>query len=173
MALHPHLKTAIATLTWFPVLFVALDHVYQPCHIAGLSMAPTFNPATDTTARDIVLVQKFNLKRPDSLGRGDVVMFRSPTDPEKLVTKRVVGLQGDVVIPRSALYPKAQALIPRNHLWVEGDNAFHSVDLNSFGPISQALVVGKVVSILWPLLRFGLDILKGGRDARRKVVNEL
>lgn len=163
------MKTALATLTWFPVLFTVLDHVYQPCHISGASMLPAFNPGTETTAHDVVLVQKFNLKWPTSLDRGDVVMFRSPTDPEKLLTKRVVAVQGDVVIPRSTSYPRSEAVVPRNHLWVEGDNAFHSIDSNNFGPISQALVVGKVVSILWPLLRLGADFLKGGRDARKAI----
>lgn len=100
-------------------------------------------------------------------------MFRSPEDPEKLVTKRVIGLQGDVILPRSELYPKKQALIPRNHLWVEGDNAFHSVDSNKFGPISQGLVVGKVTGVIWPLLRFGVDISKGGRDGALKEVKTL
>lgn len=133
-------------------------------------MAPTLNPGTDTTQNDVVLIRKYNLKGPDSLKRGDVVMFHSPSDPEKLVTKRVVGLQGDVIIPRSKMYPRSQARIPRNHLWVEGDNAFHSIDSNEFGPISQALVVGKVVSIIWPFSRIGTDISSGGRDARRKEV---
>lgn len=166
----PHWKTALLTLTWFPVLFSALDHVYQPCQISGSSMAPTFNPGTETTKKDVVLIQKYNLKSPDSLQRGDVVMFRSPLDPEKLVTKRVVGLQGDVIIPRKKSYPRSQALIPRNHLWVEGDNAFHSIDSNDFGPISQGLIVGKVVSILWPFGRLNADISSGGRDARKKEV---
>lgn len=173
MSLHSHLKTALCTLTWFPVLFTTLDHVYQPCQISGSSMAPTFNPATETTTKDVVLVRKFNLKLPESLQRGDIIMFHSPSNPEKLMTKRVVGLQGDVIIPRSKAYPRAQALIPRNHLWVEGDNSFHSIDSNDFGPISQGLVVGKVISVLWPFGRFNTDISKGGRDGRKKTVAEI
>lgn len=136
-------------------------------------MAPTFNPGTESTSKDVVLVQKYNLKSPDSLERGDVIMFHSPSDPEKLMTKRVVGLQGDVIIPRNKSYPRNQALIPRNHLWVEGDNSFHSIDSNDFGPISQGLVVGKVVSIIWPFGRFNKDISSGGRDARKKEVTHI
>lgn len=173
MALHPHLKTALATLTWFPVLYTALDHIYLPCQVSGFSMAPTFNPGTESSAKDVVLVQKFNLKWPGSLAVGDVVMFRSPNDPEKLVTKRVIGLQGDLILPREKTYPRSLVLIPRNHLWVEGDNAFHSIDSNNFGPISQGLVVGKVATIIWPLLRIGSDILTGGRDGRTKPVEVL
>lgn len=146
-------RTAFITLTWFPVLYTFHNHVYQPCHISGISMSPTFNPGTTTTSQDVAIVQKYNLKRPNSLHRGDIIMFRSPNNPEKMVTKRITGLQGDTVFPHSPPYPKNQALIPRNHLWVEGDNTAHSVDSNTFGPISQGLVVGKVVAIIWPLSR--------------------
>ncbi|OBA20909.1 LexA/Signal peptidase [Metschnikowia bicuspidata var. bicuspidata NRRL YB-4993] len=161
---HPYLKRTLVAVTWLPVAFTVFDHVLLPCQVSGFSMAPTFNPGTESTAKDVVLIRKYNLKWPTSLERGDVVMFRSPEDPEKLVTKRVVGLQGDVIIPRDSLYPKKQALVPRNHLWVEGDNAFHLVDSNKFGPISQGLVVGKVMGIVWPLLRAGSDISGGARN---------
>lgn len=136
-------------------------------------MAPTFNPATENTKNDVVLVQKYNVKGPDSLQRGDVVMFHSPSDPERLLTKRVVGMQGDLVVPRKQSYPRSPALIPRNHLWVEGDNAFHSIDSNDFGPISQALVVGKVVSIIWPFARCRTDISVAGRNASQRDVPDI
>lgn len=167
-----HLRTALVTLTWFPVAYVALDHLYLPCQISGFSMSPTFNPGTDSLSKDVVLVQKYGVRRPGSLSRGDIVMFHSPTDPERLLTKRVVGVQGDTVYPRDPNYPRSQAQIPRNHLWVEGDNEFHLVDLNKFGPISQALVVGKVVAIFWPLNRL-FSSLDGGRDARKVVLPDL
>ncbi|RKP30554.1 putative mitochondrial inner membrane protease subunit [Metschnikowia bicuspidata] len=164
MGIPFYIRTTMLTLSWFPVLFVGLEHGYQPCQVSGSSMAPTFNPGTETTAKDVVLVKKFNVKKPNALKYGDVVMFRSPSNPEKLLTKRVIGIQGDLIKARDPNYPKATVLIPRNHLWVEGDNAFHSVDSNNFGPISQALVVGKVAAIIWPLLRITLDIPRWGRS---------
>ena len=42
-------------------------------------------------------------------------MFRSPENPEKLLTKRVVGIQGDIIRPKSPPYPKSEVKIPRNH----------------------------------------------------------
>lgn len=161
------IRTAVLTLTWFPVLYTFTNHVYQPVTISGRSMTPTFNPGTDTTTNDVALVQKYGVSAANALRRGDVVMFRLPEDPEKLVTKRVVGVQGDTIITRSPPYPRPQAVVPRNHVWVEGDNAFHLVDSNNFGPISQGLVVGKVVRVIWPVLRWGTDILRGGRDPRK------
>lgn len=163
---HPYLKTIFVTISWFPVVFVFTDHVYQPCRITGRSMTPTFNPSTDSTSHDIVLIQKFKIKKAGDIQRGDIVMFRSPQEPEKLLTKRVVGIQGDKVFPKNPPYPKSEAIVPRNHIWVEGDNSFHSIDSNQFGPITQGLVLGKVVSIMWPPSRIGSDLSKGGRDAR-------
>ncbi|CAK9441486.1 uncharacterized protein LODBEIA_P53540 [Lodderomyces beijingensis] len=162
MPLNKSLKTTLLTLTWLPVLYSFTSHVYQPYQIKGSSMTPTFNPGTSTTAKDIVLVQKFNIKsKPDSIAKGDIIMFRSPLDPDKLLTKRVIGVNGDRVYPKSPRYPKSEVKIPRNHLWVEGDNSFHSIDSNEFGPISKGLVVGKVVYIIWPASRWGQD-LRGG-----------
>lgn len=167
-----NIRTAFVTLTWFPVLYTVLDHVYLPCQISGFSMTPTFNPGTETTAKDIVLIQKFNLRSPSSLQRGDIVMLRSPYNPEKLLTKRIIGIQGDHIAPREE-YPRRQATIPRNHLWVEGDNSFHSIDSNTFGPVSRGLVVGKVSRVLWPLSRFGADLTHGGRDARISTIQSI
>ncbi|KAK6457911.1 peptidase S24/S26A/S26B/S26C [Scheffersomyces xylosifermentans] len=167
MSIPSGIKTTLLTLTWFPVLYSFSSHVFSPYQISGFSMTPTFNPGTETTTKDIVLVRKYNLKKPESLKRGDVILFRSPSDPEKVLTKRVVGLQGDTVKPKHPPYPKDETRVPRNHLWVEGDNSFHSVDSNNFGSISQGLVVGKVVTVIWPLSRFGTDVSKGGRDARK------
>lgn len=31
------------------------------------------------------------------MGKGDIVLIRSPEDPRKIVTKRVVGMEGDSV----------------------------------------------------------------------------
>lgn len=156
-------KAILATISWIPVLYTVTEHGYQPYFITGRSMTPAFNPGETTTTNDITLVKKFGLKRPDSLHRGDVILFRSPLDPERVLTKRIVATGGDTV-SCTHKYPRPTAKVPRNHFWVEGDNEFHSIDSNNFGPISQALVVGKVVGIIWPLLRVGADFSQGGRD---------
>lgn len=155
-----YLRPILITISWIPVVITFTDHAYQPYFIQGTSMTPTFNP---NFQNDITLVKKFGLKNSDSFKKGDIIMFKSPTDPEKLLTKRVLGLQGDTIKCLDR-YPKPTTIIPRNHLWVEGDNEFHSIDSNNFGPISQALVIGKVVGVIWPLNRIGTN-LSGGRDA--------
>ncbi|CAN3373440.1 hypothetical protein DIURU_000369 [Diutina rugosa] len=157
------LRKAVIGLTWLPVAYTVLNHGVSPCRITGRSMSPTFNPGTSTTAEDVVLVTKFGAKTASNIHRGDVIMFRSPRDPEKILTKRVVAVAGDTVYPKQP-YPKQKAGVPRNHVWVEGDNYFHSIDSNTFGPISLGLVTGKVVAVVWPPSRWGADLSTGGRN---------
>lgn len=152
-------------LSWVPVGYTVLKHGVSPYQITGSSMAPSLNPGLDLVENDVVLVKKYGLKGKDGLARGDIVVFRSPYYPDKLSVKRVVGIQGDKINTRPPC-PKPQQRVLRNHVWVEGDNAFHSIDSNTFGPISQGLVVGKVIAVIWPLSRIGVDFSKGGRDPR-------
>lgn len=60
---------------------------------------------------------------------------RSPMEPEKVVIKRVVGLEGDVIRTRKSCAERV-VTVPQGQVWVEGDEAFHSVDSNNYGPVS-------------------------------------
>jgi inner membrane protease subunit 2 len=59
---------------------------------------------------------------------------RSPNDPEKMLIKRVIGIEGDTVLTRSP-YPFKTAVVPVGYIWVEGDDGFHSIDSNTYGPV--------------------------------------
>ncbi|VVT53445.1 uncharacterized protein SAPINGB_P003577 [Magnusiomyces paraingens] len=96
---------------------------------------------------------------------GDVVLLRSPQDPEKVLIKRILATQGDRVLTR-APYPKPTTVIPPNHLWVEGDNTFHSIDSNTFGPVSTGLVIAKATYVVFPPSRFGPISKTAAREAR-------
>ncbi|KAF2314461.1 hypothetical protein GH714_026668 [Hevea brasiliensis] len=52
-------------------------------------MLPTLN-----ISGDVLLVEHIS-HRLGKLGPGDVVLVRSPVDPRKIVTKRIVGMEGD------------------------------------------------------------------------------
>ena len=60
--------------------------------------------------------------------------FRSPIDPELKLIKRIVGLPDDLVKTLPP-YKEKIAFTPEGHLWVEGDESFHSKDSNTFGPV--------------------------------------
>lgn len=57
----------------------------------GPSMLPTLN-----LTGDVILSEQVS-HRLGRVGPGDIVLVRSPTDPVKIVTKRILGLEGDRV----------------------------------------------------------------------------
>lgn len=154
-------RIGIVTASWVPVAMVFNEHVCYIGRIDGSSMRPTFNPSH--SSNDWVLLWKFGIHKPNAIKLNDVVLFRSPTDPEKVLCKRVKGVQGQTVTTRHP-YPREFVSLQRNHLWVEGDN-IHSIDSNTFGPISTGLVIGVATRIIYPLDRW-MPVPAGGREAR-------
>ena len=91
--------------SFFPVLLIVLllrSFLFEPFRIPSGSMMPTL------LRGDFIFVNKFSygLRLPvlntkfleiGEAQRGDVVVFRYPTDPSVNYIKRVVGLPGDVV----------------------------------------------------------------------------
>ncbi|KAF0891647.1 hypothetical protein E2562_010626 [Oryza meyeriana var. granulata] len=109
--------------------------------VRGSSMLPTFEPQS----ADRALVERLCLDTRFGFSRGDVVVFRSPTEHQSLVVKRLIALPGDWI-----QVPAAQEIrqIPKGHCWVEGDNPDISCDSRSYGP-------GRVTQIVWPPNRIG------------------
>lgn len=59
------------------------------------------------------------------------------------MTKRIIALPGDTVLPLR----KDEAIpVPAGHAWVEGDEAFHSRDSNSFGTVKNDITCVPVFS---------------------------
>ncbi|KAG8915293.1 hypothetical protein FRC01_003717, partial [Tulasnella sp. 417] len=95
----------------------------------------------------------FGIWRP-KFERGDVIVLRSPDDPSKRIIKRIVATEYDVVKTLPP-HPDPVVQVPQGHVWVEGDEPFHSKDSNYFGPASLGLVEGKIKGIVWPPSRMG------------------
>lgn len=168
-----------------PITAFLLSHApYEPKRVTGPSMRPTINPSCPSD-HDLnydatwVLLQKWNLyqlqqlnsrmrfgknkgKSVQVIDRGDIVVYDTPHDPNKIAAKRVIAIAGDIVKPLPG-YTKAQkenettqtaeeVVVPFNHFWVEGDigDKKKSVDSNYFGPISLPLIKGKVVAMWSP-----------------------
>ena len=106
-------------------------------------------------------------------GRGDVIVFKYPGNPDKDYIKRVVGLGGDVIAVRDKqLYVNHQPVregyiihtesriepvrdvfgpvqVPENCLFVMGDNRDNSSDSRFWGFLEEKAVRGKAFLIYW------------------------
>ena len=108
--------------------------------------------------------------------RGDVIVFKYPEDPSRDFIKRVVGVEGDTleiidrvvyvngkpqdepftqhvetpyqkgIVPRDNLGP---LVVPKNSLFVMGDNRDRSHDSRFWGFVNLNLVRGKAFIIYW------------------------
>lgn len=165
-------------MEWASVLLVAVViaglvrlYVIQSYYIPSGSMLPTLQIG------DRILVDKLSYDL-HGFHIGDIVVFKKPaadTGSPQIhdLVKRVIGLPGQRIsahngqvyingkllpepfLPKSALtYHLAPEVIPKGYIYVMGDNRDNSKDSRFFGPISEKLVIGKVVLIFWPLSQF-------------------
>jgi signal peptidase I len=131
--------------------------------IPSASMAPTLQVG------DHILVTPYRAPfladRPE---RGDVIVFRSPLDPDELLVKRVVAIPGDLVESRAGrirignhalaepyLLAPAESgaisaqIVPADSYFVMGDNRANSYDSRNWGALPRDLVLGRARMILW------------------------
>ncbi|KAI3925976.1 hypothetical protein MKW98_028112 [Papaver atlanticum] len=119
--------------------------------VFGPSMLPTLS-----ITGDLVLTEKIST-RLGKVNNGDIVLVRSPENPKKILTKRILGMEGDkvtyLVDPNSE---KCRTItVPKGHIWIQGDNIYASTDSRQFGPVPYGLVQGKVFWRIWPISGFG------------------
>lgn len=164
----PWLRRYIANVLIFgPIVAIVWLHFpFQIMNTNGGSMSPFLNPGhqhgrgEEPERMDRLLVSRLHSwfrKREMKLERGDVIVFKSPIHynggEERVAVKRVVGVPGDRVQPLAGWEGEEnEVVVPFNHFWVEGDveDRSKSMDSNWYGPISQALVVGKVWWLMEP-----------------------
>ncbi|KOC68120.1 Mitochondrial inner membrane protease subunit 2 [Habropoda laboriosa] len=142
-----HFFTGI--LIGIPIGITFLDKVGYIAKVEGISMQPTLNP--DGRHPDYVFLNR-RAVRTEAIQRGDIVTVKSPKSPDQILIKRVIGLSGDIVHTHG--YKIDILRVPEGHCWVEGDHIGHSMDSNSFGPISVGLITAKATSIVWPPKRW-------------------
>ena len=179
-------ETVIAAV----LIFVVLQATTQSFEIEGRSMVPTF------LDHQRVLVNRFVYTRASVslLGdegylfhgpqRGDVIVFKPPTDDHTDFVKRVIGIPGDVVDIRPAgsggrlddsevyvngertgyvdvhTHPRSYfdfpITVPDNEYFVLGDNRGASNDSRNFGYVHANDIVGRAWVLYWPLSDFRL-----------------
>jgi len=154
------LETIVFMGSMFIVVYL---FILQPNQVKGASMEPTF------LSGDYIFTSKvtYKFRAPE---RGDVIVFKSPQNPDIEYIKRIIGLPGDkirilasgqvFVNDRLTSEPYISAktnltlgnfmkdnvpiVVGADEFFVMGDNRPHSSDSRYFGPIKISSVIGQV-----------------------------
>ncbi len=142
------------------ILFVIINSVSARVRVDGSSMLPTLHDG------EFVLVNKlaYSMGTPT---RGDIIVFRSTTEANLDLIKRIIGLPGDRVViggghvtvngvvldePYINAAPNysGEWTVPAGDLFVLGDNRNDSSDSHMWGFLPEPNVIGKALLIYWP-----------------------
>ena len=154
-------------LVLFAAIVLVFFVLYQPVRIDGPSMDPTLR------SEDRVLITR----GAKALNRGDVVVLVADEGGVQTeLVKRVIGLAGDSVeirgdvayvngipepdrgqrvVPEAAISAPAVA-VPRDQIYVMGDNRAESEDSRYIGTVPLSGVKGRVVVVFAPIQRLRL-----------------
>jgi len=149
--------------------FIIIVFVYQPVKVEGGSMEPGLED------QERIFINKL-VYRFESIGRGDIVVFRYPRDTHKSFIKRVIGLPGDRIrissghvyvndfeldepyVPPDYLDARSYSdtVVPNNAYFLLGDHRNMSNDSREFGPVMRSYIYGKAVFGYWPMEKLGI-----------------
>ncbi len=159
--------TLIVLIIVIPIrMFIA-----QPFIVNGQSMMPTFENG------DYLIVDEVSYRARDPK-RGEVIIFRLPSNHGRFLIKRVIGLPGETVIisgGKITIHKKDGETIQLdedylngnfssygtwelqdNEYFVMGDNRNNSSDSRSWGVLDRDLIVGKTFLRLFPFTHFSI-----------------
>lgn len=155
----------------FIVAFICKQFLFIPTTVYGESMSPTFKD------QDRIVISKTS-----AIERFDVIVFNAPDQAGEKYIKRVIGLPGDhIEMKDDVLYINGEAFeeiylkenkeetlfsnltgdfslqeVPRDSLFVMGDNRLYSKDSRRFGFISYDSIIGEVKFRFYPFQGIGI-----------------
>lgn len=165
----------LETIVFIGSLFIVIYlFIMQPNQVKGASMEPTFHTS------EYILTSKITYKF-RSPQRGDVIVFKSPKNPDIDYIKRIIGLPGDTIVIKDGgdvyvnnnligeIYISARTnlweggfskeavpvTIPPDQLFVMGDNRPRSSDSREFGTIEMTSIIGQVFYRYFPSNKIG------------------
>src|SRR5438105_7142892 len=184
------LQTIVLTLA----IFLGVRSVVQNFRVEGASMEPTLDTGqyllinkasyfhVEGTPLDRFLPTSHQGSTDYLFGgpqRGDIVVFRAPTQPDKDFIKRVIGLPGDTVLVKNGIvYVNGQALtepyihypatytypfdgqpkqVPDGYYFVLGDNRPNSSDSHLGWNVPVENLVDRAWISYWPPTDWGLE----------------
>jgi signal peptidase I len=99
-----------------------VQFIGYPAYNVGPSMEPTL-----CTAGEITFINRFNwIVRRQPVRRGDVVISLCPTDKTRVICKRVLAVENEVVVRDQLFGPPIYTRVPPGHVYLKGDNPYQS-----------------------------------------------
>lgn len=165
------LQTIVLAAALFVISYLFL---FQPHQVIGNSMDPNFED------REYLLTDKisYRFRHPQ---RGEVIVFKSPPDPERDYIKRTIGLPGEKIkiqngkvfingvvlrenyLPAGSLTTPGRFLrdgqevqIPEGFYIALGDNRNHSSDSREWGFVPRENIIGRSFLRYWPIPKINL-----------------
>lgn len=152
------------------IVSLAIKPFFQAFRVQGASMEEIIHDKDRLIIEDV----SYRFREP---GRGDMIVFRAPTDQTQFFVKRVIGLPGETVRivdnqvrisdaahpqgwildEHSYLDPSQRTLgnltftLKADEFFVLGDNRIESSDSREWGPVNRSMITGRVFSRAWPL----------------------
>lgn len=164
------LETIVFVGSMFIVVYL---FVLTPNQVKGASMEPAF------ISGDYILTSRMTYKF-RRFERGDVIVFKSPRNPDIEYIKRIIGLPSDkILVKGSDVYVNDQLItekyisaptnlweggcvkdndaymVPPNEIFVMGDNRPRSSDSREFCSVSVESVIGQVFYRYFPSDKIG------------------
>lgn len=165
-------QTFLIAAAIFLVIYLFL---FRPYEVQGESMYPNFYNKEYVLTNLIIL--KFKTPK-----LGDVVVFKSPAEPEKDYIKRIIGIPGDkVMIKDGSVYLNGKLLdespflkssvktfaggflqegqevsVPEDKYIVLGDNRSASSDSREWGFVPKSSIIGESLFVYLPVARMRL-----------------
>ena len=165
--MKPFLRELLITVGIAVIIFIGARQTIQTYEVFQTSMIPNFHPGE----RVVVFKLAYTFGQPK---RGDVIVFKSPVDPQEDFIKRVIGLPGDTVeikngfvyvdgvalnepyIAQAPEYTMAAEKIPAGEYFVLGDNRNYSNDSHTGWLVPAGNIHGKAWITTWPPGEWGV-----------------
>lgn len=151
------------------VFFFITYFFFRPFQVSGNSMYSNFKD------KEYIITNLISLRFSNPT-HGDVIVFKSPSDPNKDFIKRIIAVPGDeIMIENGKTYLNGSMLkeeyldegmktyggaflqegikktIPNGHFFVMGDNRNDSSDSRTWGFITRESIKGISFFVYWPL----------------------
>ena len=167
----------IACFLWFLVVSEETTP-YKVSAVEGASMLPTFAAQGDLVMNETgAWFRLFGRDIPYQIG--DIIVWKNPNNSgQAMSVKRIIGLEGDEIRrfgehvylyvddpnwgiaddpscqdydPDGTMSMSRTVVVPKGHVWVEGDNPPFSKDSRHYGPLPKEWLRGRIISRIWPI----------------------